>query len=336
MNLGSVGDASQFLRLRTDSNLLKSQIGQLTHELSTGIRTDIGAASGGSFATLADVTRSLALNRSFSDAIAVATMEADARQTALGQVEGQLSAAAPQLLSLSAAGSLQSLETANADAAERFSHSVNALNVSIGGRSLFAGDTPDRAPLIDAAEMLVHLEPIAAAAVTAEDLIQDVKAWFEDAGGGFETLAWQGGGGSGSPAVLGEGYQEDIGLTALDPALREAFTGLALAALADAGVGPPDETSVRTIIRSAAEHMLTGETAIITLRAELGAAQGRIEETRVQTEATRSTLEIERTRLLEADPYRTATDLEAAQTRLESLYILTARLSRLSLSEYLR
>ena len=40
--------------------------------------------------------------------------------------------------------------------------------------------------------------------------------------------------------------------------------------------------------------------------------------------------------MTEADPYRTATDLQAAQTRLETLYVLTARLSRLNLTEYLR
>ena len=40
--------------------------------------------------------------------------------------------------------------------------------------------------------------------------------------------------------------------------------------------------------------------------------------------------------MTEADPYRTATDLQAAHTRLETLYVLTARLSRLNLTEYLR
>ena len=52
--------------------------------------------------------------------------------------------------------------------------------------------------------------------------------------------------------------------------------------------------------------------------------------------AETSALEIARTDILAIDPYRTATELQSTETRLETLYTLTARLSRLSLSEYLR
>lgn len=75
---------------------------------------------------------------------------------------------------------------------------------------------------------------------------------------------------------------------------------------------------------------------MIRLRSDLGAGQARIEEARVTVETTRAGLELERGRLTEADPYRTATDLQALQTRLETLYVLTARLSRLTLTEFLR
>jgi flagellar hook-associated protein 3 FlgL len=40
--------------------------------------------------------------------------------------------------------------------------------------------------------------------------------------------------------------------------------------------------------------------------------------------------------MYQADPYQAATELELAQTQLEAVYTLTARLSRLSLSDYLK
>ena len=40
--------------------------------------------------------------------------------------------------------------------------------------------------------------------------------------------------------------------------------------------------------------------------------------------------------IVAADPYQTAVDLEAAQLQLESLFTITARLSRLTLTEFIR
>jgi flagellar hook-associated protein 3 FlgL len=55
-------------------------------------------------------------------------------------------------------------------------------------------------------------------------------------------LAWQGGAGPAAPAILGEAQQEQTGITARDPALREVLAGLALAALAAEGRGPGAES----------------------------------------------------------------------------------------------
>ncbi|WP_284267036.1 flagellin, partial [Roseicyclus amphidinii] len=86
---------------------------------------------------------------------------------------------------------------------------------------------------------------------------------------------------------------------------------------------------------AAALRLESGEEALIRLRSDLGQSEARIEEARSATEAARAALELETARLTDADPYRTATDLKSVETRLEALYLLTARLSRLSLSEYL-
>jgi flagellar hook-associated protein 3 FlgL len=90
------------------------------------------------------------------------------------------------------------------------------------------------------------------------------------------------------------------------------------------------------VIKAAALRLEKGDDALIRLRSDLGASQARIEDARTAAEAARASAEMEQTRLTEADPYRSATDLQSVQTRLEQLYILTARLSRLTLSEYLR
>jgi flagellar hook-associated protein 3 FlgL len=74
----------------------------------------------------------------------------------------------------------------------------------------------------------------------------------------------------------------------------------------------------------------------VGLRAVVGDAEAAIERARIRNEAELSAAELARARILEADPFRAATDLQSVQNQLESLYTVTSRLSRLSLTSFLR
>jgi len=336
MSLVTFGDAAQFQLLRRDSAQLKSDLSRLTSELSSGRTADLGRALGGDFSTLADITRSMRLNASFTSSVTDAAIAAEGRQTALERMSAEVDGFAPQLLAVSGGGSLADLQLTLANGTERFEHAVAALNTRLAGRSLFSADAPDMTPLISGEDMMAELRTLVSGAPDAATIVADVEAWFMDAGGGYETLAWQGGGGQPPAVLIGEGQSAETGITALDPAIRETLTGLALAALAAETATPLPESEQRALVTAAAHHMLNGETNLIKLRAGLGAEEARIEDARVTAESTRSSLQIEYGRLVGADPYLTATELEAVSIRLESLYILTARMSRLSLTEFLR
>lgn len=336
MNIGGLGDPAQFHRLRQDGTALRQDLQRLTTELSSGRQSDTGRAVGGDFSVLSDLGRTLRLQAVFAQTIAEAGIDANARQAALDRVEAEVDGFAPQILGVATGGSLRDLALSLADAPQRFAQTVAALNTRIADKSLFAGDAPDRPALIPADAILAQLRPLADAAQGAADMVAVVEAWFLDPGTGFDTLAWQGGAGPAAPAILGEGQAEASGVTARDPALREVLAGLALAALAAEGAGPGAETDRRAVVQAAAGRLDRAGDALIRLRSDLGASQARIEEARAAAEAARAGAEIEQARLTGADPYRAATDLQAVQTRLEQLYILTARLSRLTLAEYLR
>lgn len=336
MTFSTYGDMAQFQFLRRDSAQLKGDLVRLTGELSSGRTADLGRSLRGDFSTLSDITRALRLNASFGTSVTEAAIAAEGRQTALGRVAAELDGFAPQLLSVAGAGSLGDLHLRLANGTERFEQAVSALNTRLSGRSLFSADQPDQAALIPGGAIMDELRLLVAGAPDAATMVADVQAWFLDAGGGYETIAWQGGTGTQPPVLLGEGLSADAGVTALDPAIRESLAGLALAALAAERVVTLPEAEQRALVVAAAEQMQRGEGDLIVLRADLGSQEARIEEARVAAQAARASLEIEYGRLVEADPYRTATDLESVTARLEGLYILTSRLSRLSLTEYLR
>lgn len=336
MSWMSLGDSARFHLLQQDGVRLRQELQRLSSEMASGQKADLGRATGGDFSALADISRSLRMTESFSRTIAEAGFAAQARQTAMDRIETEIEGLGPRLLGISTTGSLQELQVALADGAGRLDQAVAALNTRLAGVSLFSGNAPDRPALIEGAAMLVELRPLVAAAPTPADAIAAVEAWFLAPGGGYETIAWQGGTGPAAPAILGEGMETQAAVSALDPAFREILAGLALTALAAEQTGPTSGEGRRALTVAAAARLQGGEDAMLRLRSDLGMTQARIEEARVAAEAARAGFEIERARLTEADPYRTATDLQAAQTRLETLYVLTARLSRLTLTEFLR
>jgi flagellar hook-associated protein 3 FlgL len=67
----------------------------------------------------------------------------------------------------------------------------------------------------------------------------------------------------------------------------------------------------------------------------VGTTQAQIVSAVTRNGAEESALEIARAGIVSADPYDAASRLEELQTRIEALYLITARVSRLSLSEYI-
>ena len=92
----------------------------------------------------------------------------------------------------------------------------------------------------------------------------------------------------------------------------------------------------RSLQQTAGVDLLSTASPIANLQARLGHAEQQVEQASVRISAQQSSYGIARNDLVSADPYETATRLQAVQQQLETQYTLTARLSRLSLTEYLR
>jgi flagellar hook-associated protein 3 FlgL len=80
--------------------------------------------------------------------------------------------------------------------------------------------------------------------------------------------------------------------------------------------------------------MTSGDTRA-QLMARVGTAQARISAATIRNGAEESALGLARAGIVSADPYDAAARLEDLQTRIEALYLITARVSRLSLADYI-
>lgn len=336
MSMNSIGDLAQHFLLRRQNAALKSQLNQLTQELSTGRKTDVADAVTGDYAFLSDIERSLQVLSGFKASVNEAKVFADTTQDVLGNIQsiaGDLGTAA---LTAGASHLPSALATTSERAKQDFSAIVAGLNSSVAGRAQFSGTQTDTAALANSDDMLDQIRLAVAGTTSVSAVTQAVNDWFMAPGGGFETLGYLGSVDDLSPFQLGEHNEINLSIRADNAALRTTLRDTALVALVYDTSLALDLPTRRGVIQAAAEGLMTGQSGLTNLRSSLGFAQERIEDATVRNSTTQSGLEVAKSELLSADPYETATRLENVQLQLESLYAVTARMSRMTLMDYLR
>lgn len=334
MTMTSIGDLAQGLMLRSRTVQLRQTMDRLTGELATGQVRDVTARLGGDFTYLSEIDRSLAQLGGYRLATSEAALFADAAQAGLARIQDVVSDLGPVLISASVSGLAISRENAVTQAGAALEATLGALNGEVSGRSLFAGTATDRAPLASADTLLTALRSELAGLTTAGDIIAATDAWFADPAG-FTAVMYDGAATALAPFRLGAGEQVSMTLKADDPALTGLARDLALAALATEPALGLTEAVQDSLLGAAGESLMAGDGQLTALRADLGFAQARIEAAEARNAAAQASLEHARGELLQADPFETATRLEEVQFRLESLYSVTVRTSRLSLLSFL-
>lgn len=337
MTTVSIGDLARNFQLRRHNTELQTRISTLTQEMTTGERADIGAAVSGDFKALAGLDYSLRLLDGYRTAASEAALFADGLQRVLGTVQSLSQDIAPSLLNAGTVGSAQMVETITVDARQKFQSAVSSLNTQIADRFLLSGTATDREPISGAGDILDALSTVTAGLATADDVIATVQSWFDapSGAGGFADTVY-GGAAPLSAVDIGANDSVALDITALDPAIRDTLKGLALAALVADGALAGDAAGRALITRTAGETMLGAGSDLATLGARAGSAEAHIAESASRTAAEAGSLAIARSALVAADPYATATALQSVQTQIETLYSITARLSRLSLADFLR
>ncbi len=329
----SVGDASLTNILARQGADLRAQVQRASVEVTTGRQTDIAQALRGDVAPLLAIDASLARLAAFKTTTTDAAFQASAQQTALSGLASLAGGITTTLLGARDFPTPAQVNSVAADARARLASAIGLLNTQASGRAVFSGTATDTVPLGTPDDLLTALETAATGATTAGQVAAAVTNWFADPMG---FGAFYQGGSLLSPTPIAPGEAADISTTALDPVIRDTLAGLALAAMIDRGVlaGNGDERA--RLAQQAGQQLLTSQDARIGLAARIGTVEAQLESARTRNAAEGTALGILRSDLGSVDPYEAATRLETARAQLESLYLVTARVSRLSLVDFLR
>jgi len=180
---------------------------------------------------------------------------------------------------------------------------------------------------------MTALDAAVSGALTSADVEVAVNGWFDDPLG-FAATVYRGGDPL-APVPVSPDETAQIDVTARDPAIVATLKGLAMAALIGRGVLAGNDAGRADLALRAGVSLAGSASDRAEVGARLGSTEAAIANADIRNQAEKSSLETARLDLLSVDPYDAATKLEQTQTQLETLYPITARLSRLNLADFL-
>lgn len=336
MTWASIGSLSLPFQMQRHGVALRTEMARHSSELTTGRVEAPQRHLRGDLVGLAAVETRLTRITTFDRVLAESATAFDSAQVALDRVFTLGSGLSTQVMAAAFADSgVESYAAVGAAAFGTLEDMLSALSLRVAGRAVFSGAAVDRPPLVPPDQFMATVRAHVAGLGSAAEIVIALEDFFLSPGGGFETALYSGAPPAPGPAI-GDGEQAPPLPTASDPAIRRHLMAAAMAALLDEGVLGDNQPQLRALAMAAMTTVESNAEALIGMQAGAGGAQELFEQRRIRLSHEQDALVRARDALIGTDPFQSASLLEETRHRLDMLYAITARVSRLSLLEYLK
>jgi flagellar hook-associated protein 3 FlgL len=322
--------------MQTLLDQLRDRADTAREEAVTGRRADLAKALGGRVGEAIGIKRDLEEIDGYRKIIALAESRAQATQGVLANLQDLTDELANQGQLALQNGAENGLRTMSSLARDSLGAAVSGLNTAIGGRSLFSGDAGDARALAEADAVFAEAVAILEAAPDAGTAAADLQLAFDGAGGVFETTIYGGGAGDAPAAEIAEGERIDYSARADEQPIRDLLRNFAVLAAAYDPAVALDADTRRGLVERASAELRNVTDPLNRVVARIGAAEGRMEGVKAAHLASDTMLTRAFNEFAGADALSAAADLQAIEGQLETLFLTTARMSRLSLQDFLR
>ncbi|WP_428408787.1 flagellin [Hyphococcus sp.] len=323
----------QYSRLTTAAADLKSRAEQARTEMVTGRLADMKSQLSSKIGDVHLLRKAIDDVTARQDAATRALGRTTASQTALTLASDGVVTLGADLLSAVGQNNEPSIDIAATKARLQLDAAFSAFNTRYEGRSLFAGDAADAPALGDAETLLADVSAIFVGAADNAQLQTDLDFYFNDPAGGFATTIYTGGTGNAARTEIADGELVDYSAKADEQAVRDLLRHLATVVVADQQASFVDRDLA---LSTAAGGLIQADSDIVAIRSRIGAAEERIAaaDSRLEAEATAYSLTYNEHTA--RDPYEAASLLQQIESQLQASYLVTSRISLLSLANFLR
>jgi len=304
---------------------LRSQIGQTSTEATTGRYEDLTLHLSGRIGKAMLSQKALTDISTDREVLNLRATRLSLIQTSLGTVQDSSSGIAANMLSAIGGEHETEIGIAARDAKTALSATLSSLNARYGDRFLFSGDATATLPFPDQTALLSDLELIAETATDAADFKTQLDDYFNSPTGGWLQNIYKG-----SPTA-----SDAESVTADNAAIKSLISDLAVLAISGPEGSLATLSGYSDLVQETSLSLSASETKITNLRADLGVYEERNAISLKTLDTEETLLNASFNDLTARDQYEAATELQSLQTTLEASYMITARLSQLSLINYL-
>ena len=336
MTISAFSDLAFHLLRQRQVTQTRAQLEQAGQELTTGQSADIRSATGGDLSKLFSIDRSLAKLAQRTTNLTLADGRASVTQAKLKTLQDISSDTGTNLQIAVDRGDMVAARTYATDSAQKLQQVVSSLNATYQGKSLFSGAAENIQALASSDSLISDIDAIITASASANDAITAIDAYFFDPGAGFETNMYLGATENAPEVETADGASVNLSVRADDMSIREVLRGLAIAAAVANGAADNNLDDQKVLLREAGASMVNAKEGVIQLGADLGMVQNQISASMETIDNDVFELETARNAIAGVDPYEAASQFSALESQLQSMYTVTARISSLNLTNFLR
>lgn len=316
------------------NSAIKKSLEKLSSEAVTGLASDPAEKLGGNVTALAQVDSSERVVMAELSNIQFAEARLQVVQDVLSWIQGTNDDVAQKTISEMPLGSRGNVDMRVAEAEEIFKSMVAKLNTQHGPDYVFSGQSLNTPPLKNAVDMVAEIKARTAAMTSAADIEAEVNAWMSDSVSGF-LEGVPSGASAQSYTLVDNGRKVAASASVLDPSVVETIRGWALT-LSVSGRSDLADTQARAVVSKGANIALNGGEMLRQQQAAFGRDQELAETIGLEKQSEKSSLRKAKLSLLQADQYEASVALNEYRSSMERLYAITARISNVSLVNYLR
>lgn len=336
MQITGYPDLLSFTRRNRTTAGIKARLDIVAKEAVTGQRADLTEATNGRVGNahlmrkaLNDIEQGTRINALSTTRLDLISQGVSGARTAMNGIDTRA------LIALNSSGSA-GVETIADEAEANLRSVMAALSTKHGTRNLFSGNAPGQAPFADADVLLDDIRNIMTTAGSPANIETALDSYFDDPAGGFQTNIYTGGTDDAPPMQIGNGQEINLDLRGDNQALKDVLRGLVVMATAESSgnaIGTPEFAEIFSGGITAATN---GTSGLIRLEGNLGIASETLEKANSRNQFETLSLTAAYQSLTGRDQFEAAAELKQLEVQLESSYIITSRLSGLSLTNYLR
>lgn len=316
------------------NTLLKAKIEKLSSEAVTGLASDPFDKLGGNVTALAQIEHRQRVTQAEHANIKAAEGRLQVIQDVFSWMQSTNDNIAQKTIAEMAMGSRRNVDMRAAEAEHVFKSMVAKLRTQHGSDYVFSGQALDKPPLKEGEKMVAELKSVTAGLTTEVDIVAAVDSWMNNTASGFLEDVPNGVSET-SHALIDGSRNVKTSASALKPSVVETLKGWALTLVASNRSDISDDEA-RSLVSKGANMALNGGELLRAEQATYGRDQELVETAGLEKEAEQNGLKKAKLSLLEADQYEASVALNEYRSSMERLYAITARISNLSLVNFIK